>query len=121
MDNPQPGSRIQTPEINTDVNLDVNVGCIVLAVLMGLCVLGIAIPIPIGTSTLPSDMQFLIVFYSGAALFVLVCIAIARGMVRRGIFGVLGGILLVLGTIASVVIFFFFACMIAVSRMGPLH
>ena len=124
VDNVRSTSQIQAPQLNTDVKRDLRAASIVLAVLMGLCVLGIALAIwggMMGSGTMPSDTQAGLLYYSFFALFVLVCIAIARGLVRRGRIGVLGGILLVLGTIASVVIFFFFACMIAVSRMGSLH
>jgi len=121
MDNAQPGAQIQAPNINTDVKRDLSAGSIVLFVLTGLCVLGIAMAL-FAVRSSESHESGIQIFVSVALLFavldVTVSIAIIRGLVRWGIAGirtpsvgrVSGIILLSLGTIVAVVIFFFFTC-----------
>lgn len=104
--NPQPGSRIRAPEINIDVKRDENVGCIVLAVLFGLCVLGIAMSSSFGP----------LIFLGVIGL--LVIIAMFRSLLRGSAFSAqasafekaLGILFLVLGTCVAVIIFGLFAC-----------
>jgi hypothetical protein len=120
VDNPRPGAQIQAPDLDTDVRRDVSVGSIVLAVLIGLCVLGIAIAFlsgrgMTGQSSLSAAFAMAVLF---ACLDALVSIAILRGFIRWVASGVrtpsigrsLGIAFLALGTIVAVVIFFFFTC-----------
>lgn len=123
VDNPQPGFQIRAADINTDVKRDMRAGSIVLAVLIGLCVLGIVVVCTRAAlrSTSPSipntPRPESLVFYF-AALDVLVSIAIIRRLVL-GISGVrapsagraLGIIFLSLGTIVAVTVFLFFTCL----------
>jgi hypothetical protein len=107
--NPWPGSQIRAADINTDVKRDVNVGCISLAVLMGLCFLGIIMAI--------GNKDFGGLFISGAALLVLGSIAIIRRRDRRdNSGGTVGFVLLVLGTIVAIAIFGFFCCVAGVGE-----
>lgn len=121
VDNPKSGFQIQAAGINTDVKRDVSKGSIVLLVLTGLCVLGIAIVLLSLHTASNADTSIILLFVLVslfAALDVLVSIAIIRGFIRWGISGVrtpsvgraLGIAFLSLGTIVAVVIFFFFTC-----------
>jgi hypothetical protein len=111
VDNPWPGRQIRTNDISTDVKSDVRGGCIALAVLIGLCVLGVAMA-SFGPFSVP------------AAIAALVIIAIIRSLVRWGTSGapvstaesVVRILFLVFGTIVAIVIFVYFACAIAVSN-----
>lgn len=138
VNNPWQGSQIRAADLNTDVKRDVNGGCIVLGVLMGFCVLGVATAI--GNPQMHLNDQFALLFFSCLAFVVLVCIAIIHWLVGRGspgaetprvenvlnteerteqpatdaqipkIESVFGCILLVLGTIAAAIIFTFISC-----------
>jgi hypothetical protein len=115
MDNAWPGSHIRADDINTDVKSDLSVGSIVLAVLMGLCVLGMAMAI--GNTAILFAERLVNLFISGAALLVLGCIAIIRRRGRRGNDGeTVGTVFLVLGTIVAIAIFGFFCCAAGVSE-----
>jgi hypothetical protein len=114
MENAWPGSQIRPADINTDVKRDLNVGCIGSAVVVALCVLGI-----MGVSSPP------FLFLCLGAIVIFVIIAIVRSLARGGARGAtastanraLSIVFLVLGTIAAIVIFAFFACAIAISNM----
>lgn len=109
VDNAWPGSQIRTRDINTDVKRDVNVGCIALALLIGLCFLGIIMAF--------GNKDFGGLFISGAALLVLVCMAIIRGRrLRENSGGTVGIVFLVLGTIVAIAIFGFLCCAAGVSE-----
>lgn len=122
VDNPQPGFQIQAADIDTNVKRDVSVVSIILAVLIALCVLGIAI----GAVSPGGDTSFSVLMFSFAALDLFVSIAIIRGMVRWGVSGVrtpsiarvVGYVFLALGTSVAVVIVFFFTCLpLALSKL----
>jgi hypothetical protein len=124
LDNPWPGSQIRAADISTDVKRDVNVGSIVVAVLMGICLLGIIMP--------SENKEFSGLFISGAALLVLVCFAIIRGRDRRdnsrrrdrrdnsggtaGFVFTVGIVFLVIGTLVAIAIFGFFCCAASVNE-----
>ncbi len=121
VNNPWPGSQIRAADLDTDVRRDVNVGSIVLAVLIGLCVLGIALAfwssrILKGETSIAALFCMAMLF---AGLDVLVSVAIIRGLLRRRASGirapssrkVLGIVFLSFGTVVAVVIFFFFTCL----------
>ncbi|MHB1425266.1 MAG: hypothetical protein ACYC3I_19020 [Gemmataceae bacterium] len=121
VDNARPGSQIRAADINTDVKRDLSAGSIVLLVLIGLSVLGIAMAFFIPASNFESAMgkiSFLMLCFF--ALDVLVSIAIVRGLIRWGTSGirapsvgrVFGIMFLSLGTIVAVIIFFFFTCLV---------
>lgn len=110
-----------------DMKSGMSVGSIVLAVLIGLCVLGIALAFFAGLQSRSIEGEeslgagissLLIITTCFGALDVLVSLAIIRGPIRRRISvvqappvkRVLGITLLSLGTIVAVVIFFFFVC-----------
>ncbi|MGH7174501.1 MAG: hypothetical protein ACRELG_29900 [Gemmataceae bacterium] len=115
VDNAWPGSQIRADDIDTDVKRDVNVGSIVLAVLMGLCVLGISITSSFG------PLIFL------GAIAGLVIIAFIRSIFRAGASSAPASIVekairilfLVFGTIVAIVIFVIYAC--AMAFRGPYH
>jgi hypothetical protein len=121
VDNARSGREIRAAEIDTDVKRDLSVGSIVLMVLIGFCVIGIAIAFffSLGQSGAASIGPALALMFLFAVLEVLVSIAIIRGMVRWGISGVrspstarvIGITFLSLGTAAAVVIFFFYTCL----------
>lgn len=128
VDNPRPAAPIRAPEIDTDVKRDVSVGTIVLAVLIGLCLLGIVIAFSryrAGGGRRPTDpLSFaLLMAFIFSVLDVLVSIAIVRGLVRWGTSGnrgasvgkILGITLLSLGSVVAAVIFLFFTCVVLVS------
>lgn len=106
LDNPQPGSQIRFDDINTDVKRDVSAGCIVLAVLIGLCVLGIATAYFQGNPGIP------LLGFSCAALALLVSIVIIhlRTPARSSVAGACSTAFLVLGAIVGIFIFFAFTC-----------
>ncbi|MGH7174500.1 MAG: hypothetical protein ACRELG_29895 [Gemmataceae bacterium] len=117
--NHQPGAQIQAPNINTDVKRDLNIGNIVLAVLIGFFVLGFLASIPshnAKSETLGVVGGYFCLFSLAAVAVVLIIGGIR--LLRSGRSGArvpaidqaLGCVLLVLGTIASFVIFIFFAC-----------
>jgi hypothetical protein len=120
VDNVWPGSQIRAANLDTDVKRDISVGSIVLPILIGLCVLGIALAFlsSLGANGGASIVLAFTLLFLFAVLEVLVSIAIIRGMVRWGISGVrspsaarmLGITFLSLGTVAAVVIFFFCTC-----------
>jgi hypothetical protein len=116
MDNAGPGNQIRAADINTDVKRDLGVGGIILAVLIGLCALGIAIAFltPKMGDNKSGDTSILLLAYSCAALAVLGSIAIIRWGISsiRGplVVKVFGIAFMVLGTIVAIFIFFFFAC-----------
>jgi hypothetical protein len=114
VDNAGSGSQIRAADINTDVKRDLNVGCIVLAVLIGLCVIGIAMAI--GNNSIP------FLFYSCAALAVLVSIAVIHmgysGVRNPSVAGACIITLLVLGVIVAIFFFFFITCASLASRGG---
>ena len=91
VDNAGPGSPIRAADINTDVKRHLSAGSIVLAVLIGLCVLGIAIAFYVHRFRDGGEADighlFLIAEFF-AALEILVSIAIIRGLIRWGISGV---------------------------------
>lgn len=129
VDNSWPGSQIQVANLNTDVRRDVNVGSIVLAVLIILCVIGVVAGFLIPT---PKEAYGVFVnavplMFCFALLDVLVSIAIIRALVRRSVYGthapsvgkVLGIVLLSLGTIVAVIIFFFGTCMALLKTKSP--
>lgn len=121
MDNPRMGGQLRATNINTDVKRGLSVGSIVLAVLISLCVLGIIvgllIPTPPEAYGIFVNALPLMFFFAG--LDVLVSIVLIRGLIHWSISGVrtpsvgrmLGIALLSLGSIAAIVIFFFFTCM----------
>ncbi|GEM_PF-6991651 len=112
VDNPQPGFQIRAADINTDVKRDVNAGCIILAVLIGLCVCGIIMA-----------TRFAYLVWLGV-IPVLVLSAIIH-LAWRGTSSsaasttgrVVSVLFIVLGTIAGIVVFVFAACAIAISNM----
>ncbi len=126
VDNPRPGMQIRAPDLDTDVKRDVSVGSIVLAVLIGLCVLGIALAFFVGHHSQGKGegglgegiFSLLLLMNCFGALDILVSIAIIRWLIRRRISGVrepsvgrvVGIAFLSLGTVAAVVVFFFFTC-----------
>lgn len=119
VDNPWPRSQIRAADINTYVKRDLSAVSIVLAVLMGLCVLGIVVTILAPRSGGRHDFGPLIqLAYFFAALDAVVCIAILRGLLRWATSGVqspslarvVGIAFLWIGTIVAVIIFFFFTC-----------
>jgi hypothetical protein len=129
VDNTKPGFQIQAADINTDVKRDVSIGSIVLAVLIGLCVVGVAVGFSIPT---PQEAYGVFVnavpmMFAFAGLDVLVSIAIIRGLVRWSISGsrtpsvgkVLGITFLSLGSIVAVAIFFFGTCMALLKIKSP--
>jgi hypothetical protein len=79
--NPYPGFQVRVADINTDVKRDLNVGNIVLLVLTGLCVLGLATAAFRFRFYGQIDAVTTFVGFS-AALGLLLIIAIIRGMVR---------------------------------------
>ncbi len=119
VDNPQPGFRIRAADINTEVKRDLSVGSIVLLVLIGLCVLGIAIAffsIRAGNrGKSPSEGLWQLLIGSFLALDFFVTIAIIRWAISGG--GVpsagrlFGTAFLVLVTAVAIFIFFFFTCL----------
>jgi hypothetical protein len=117
MDNPQPGFQIRAADIDTDVRRDMNIVSIILAVLIGLCVLGIVIALIVPAKN--GDATVFLMMSSFGALDVLVSIAIVRGFIRWGASGtrgpsvgkVFGIMFLALGSIVAVVVFFFFTCL----------
>jgi hypothetical protein len=127
VDNPRPGVQIQAPDLDTCVKRDVSVGTIVLAVLIGFCLLGIAIAFlydRVGgrSPTDPISFALLMVFIF-SVLEVLVSIAIVHGLVHWGTSGnrgpsigrVFGITLLSLVSISAAVIFLFFTCVALVN------
>lgn len=122
VDNPQPGFQIRAADIDTDVKRDVSLVSIALHVLIGLCVLGIAMAFfspRQGEQGLGRALWLAMLF---VVLDILVGIAIIRVLVRWGVSGVrtpsagrvLGITFLSLGTIVAVILFFFFTCMFLV-------
>jgi hypothetical protein len=113
VDNPLPGSQIRADDIHTDVKRDMRVGNIVLAVLIGLCVLGIVMAI--GNTAIEFGARLSLIFISGAALLVLGCIAILRGRARQSKpSGACGTVFLVLGTIVAIAILGFITCSVGI-------
>lgn len=112
VENTRPGFPIRAPDINTDVKGDVKGGCIALAILVGLCVCGIA---------MASRLAYLV--YLGV-IPVLVLSAIIY-LAWKGTSGstvstagrVISVLFIVLGSIVAFAIFVFFACAIAISNM----
>ncbi len=118
MNSPGPGFQVQPADINTNVKGGLSVGSIVLAALIGLCILGITaayFSTREGESGIVRDLNLAILF---AALDILIGIAIIRGLVRWGFWGTrtssagreLAFLFLAFGTIVAAIIFFFFAC-----------
>lgn len=127
VNNPQPGIQIPAADINTDVKRGLSVGSIVLAVLIGLNVLGITLAcvraaLRATSPSIPNTPRAQELVFYFAALDVLVSMAIIRRLGRWGNSGVrppsiarvFGIILLSLGTIVAVSIFFFFTCLFLV-------
>lgn len=112
VENAWPGSQIRADDINTDVKRDIRAGSIVLAALIGLCVLGTAIALFVVP---PGDAKAELLMFSFAPL----CILIPITMIRRGIPRTCGIVLIALGTIMACLIFFFFTCLII--AFGPHH
>lgn len=113
MNNPWPTGQIRFADINTDVKREVNEGGIVLAVLIGLCVLGIVL--------MPTRFAYLAYF---GVIPVLVLSAIIRlawkrtsGTAVSTAQRVVSVLFIVCGTIVAIAIFVFFACAIAISNM----
>ena len=121
VDNAWPGSQIRAADLDTDVRRGLSAGSIVLAVLIGFSVFGIAIALlsSLGKRGAASIEQALALVFFFAVLEVCVSIAIFRGIFRWGISGVrsssaarvLGITFLALGTAAAVINFFFFTCL----------
>lgn len=117
MDHAWPGSQIRAADINTDVRRDLSKVSIVLAALVGICVVGIAIGFFV-IDNAGGPPNFALLMFSFAALDVVVSIAIVRCLVRWGASGdralsvasVFGILLLSLFAIVAVVVFFFFVC-----------
>jgi hypothetical protein len=118
VDNPQSTFQIQAADIDTDVKRGLSLGSIILAVLIGLCVLGIImafLALRTGKGDFGAGISLLFCF---ALLDALVGIAIVRGLIHWGISGVrspsvgrvIGIVFLSLGTMVAAVIFFFFTC-----------
>ncbi len=118
MNSPGSGFQVQPADINTNVKRGLSVGSIVLAALIGLCILGITAAY---FSTREGERGigrsfYLVIFF--VALDILVGIAIVRVLSRWGSSGVrpasearvLGIALLTLGTVLAVIVFFFFTC-----------
>lgn len=126
VDNPQPGFQIRAADINTDVKRDTKVGSIILALLLGLWVLGMVITFfaPV-KHTGEAEINWLsLLMYLSAGLAVLVGIAFVYGLTHSDSSGdgtpsagsVLGILFLFLGTIVAIALFGFFACAVGVSR-----
>jgi len=119
VDNARTGSPIRAADINTDVKRALSVGSIILAVLIGLCALGIEIVLLDARRRTYEHRTFILATFFFAVLAALVSIAIILGLVRWGISGVqapsagrvLGILFLSLGTIVAVIIFSFFTCL----------
>lgn len=122
VDNPRSGFRLRAADINTNVKRNLSVGSIILLVLIGLCVLGIAAVLVNKwrnkwTGYDKIGYAFLLMWLF-AALDVLVGIAIIRWLYLSGfsgvrvstVGGILGVIFLSLGLIVTVVTFFGFTC-----------
>lgn len=113
VDNPRQVTQIQATSINTDVKRDMKGGSIELVVLIGICVVGIALAASLG------PLLFIVVPA------VLVIIAIIRSLNRKHASSasrsiaerLLFIVFIVLGTIVAIAIFVFFACAIAISNM----
>lgn len=135
VDNPRPGTQIRAPELDTDVKRDVSVGSKIIAVLIGLCVLGIALAFFVGHHSQGKGesglgegiFSLLLLMNCFGALDILVSIAIIRRLIRRSTSGVpepsvgrvIGIAVLSLGSVVAVVIFFFFTCVGLVMLSNP--
>lgn len=123
VNNPWPGSSVQAPELDTDVKRDLSVGSWVLAILIGICVLGVLLTLfaPRGSETYEIEKAIWLMC-AFAVLDVLVSIALIRRIVRVGTAGVhsvsvgrvIGLVLLSLGTVVAVVAFFFATCFVMI-------
>ncbi len=130
VDNPEAGSEIQAADLDTDVKQGLSRGSIVLAVLIGLCVVGIVIALlrfhdPFNALTL--------LLVSSTALAVLLIIAIIRWMVRRSRAGNGGSIVtgalgiafiivcLVCVTLVAAFLFLYFTCQGIMDSLGGGH
>lgn len=112
VNNPWQGSQVRADDINTEVKRDVNVGCMVLAALIGFCVLGWVLAVSQGESgsTLAG--------FSCIALVALVGIASIYGLIRwRSSFvgspfaqNMLGCAVLAVGTLVAIYIFVVISC-----------
>ena len=118
VDNVWPGSKIRADDIHTDVTRDLRVGNIVLALLIGLCVFGIAIGYFSLRYTGQKGSQFdffeQLMIFSFIALDLVVTIAIIRWAISgTGVPSVgrlFGTAFLVLCTALAVFMFFFLTC-----------
>jgi hypothetical protein len=125
VDNSQQGFQVRAADIDTDVKRGLSDTSIVLLVLIGLCVLGIALVFfglssVKGQSVKPqaSALPFVALIGLFGLLDVLISIAMVRGLIRWGISGVrtptvgrvLGIVFLALGTVVAAIVFFFFTC-----------
>jgi hypothetical protein len=121
VDNPQPGIQVRAAALDTDVKRGLSTGSIVLLVLTGLCVIGIALSFVSLLALKGSEASVapsIILVNLFGLLDILVVIAIVRGLIRWGFSGVrtpsvgkvLGVVFLSLGTVVAAIIFFFFTC-----------
>jgi hypothetical protein len=119
VDNPVAGVRLSLPSIDTDVRRDLGAGSIALGVLIGLCLLGVALSFVFSKRTVESALGFLLfMMLCFTALDVLVSIACVRALWRWGMSGIrtpsvgriLGLTVLSIGTVGAVVVFFFVTC-----------
>ena len=109
VDNPQPGFQIRAGDIDTDVKRDVSAVSLVLAVLIGLCVVGVAMALFVVP---PGEEKVVLMMFSSAPI----CVLIPITIIRRGSARTCGIVLLVLGTLMAAFIFFFFTCLIVAFR-----
>jgi hypothetical protein len=112
VDNAWPGSQIRADDINTNVKRDVSVGSIVLAVLIGLCVLGIVMATRFAYLVWLGVIPVLVL--SGI---ILLAWKGTSGSTASTAGRVVSVLFIVLGTIAALVIFVFVACAIAIGNM----
>lgn len=101
--------RWRVVDIDTDVKHDLKAGNIVLTLLTGLCVLGVATALFVVP---PGESKVVLMMFTAAPLCVLIPIAI----MRRGSASTCGIVFLVLGTIMAIFIFFFFTCLMLAFR-----
>ncbi len=122
LDNPQPRTQVRATEIDTDVKRGLSAGSVVLALLIGLSIVGIVTTFSYLNEKpgIPEERYVtgFLVLFCFFALEVLVSIAVVRGLIRWGTSGarvpsvgkVIGITFLSLGTAAAIVIFFFVTC-----------
>lgn len=102
--NPQPGFQTPVPDINTDVERDLKMGNDVLAVLIVVCILGIAMAIFVVNR---GEAKAALIMFSSAAL----CILIPLAILRTGSVRTCGIVFLLLGTFMAIFIFVVFTCL----------